>query len=161
MLCLKYTGFMIVQLQQFSQDVDVPKGICNECEEGIGAICFVPAVTELLHQFNLTRLQGNESDGLFQILQNILCAAFKSGSDSQGENSLKPFYMYSFLLLLHPSSPPPAKKKKRQTKETQQQIRDKPLKQKKPSPKPRSHHSTSSLTLVMWEGILKVVVSAN
>lgn len=49
------------------QNVDMPKGICNECEEVIGAFCFVLAVTELLHQFNLTRLQGNESDGLFQV----------------------------------------------------------------------------------------------
>lgn len=50
------------------QNVGVPKGICNECEEAIGAICFVLAVTELLHQFNLTRLEANESDGLFQVL---------------------------------------------------------------------------------------------
>lgn len=46
----------------------MPKGICNECEEVIGVIRFVLAVTELLHQFNVTRLQGNESDGLFQVL---------------------------------------------------------------------------------------------
>lgn len=50
------------------QNVDLPKGICDECEEVIGAFCFVLADTELLHQFNLTRLQGNESDFFFQVL---------------------------------------------------------------------------------------------
>lgn len=44
------------------------KGICNECEKLTGAICFVLALTELLHRFNLTGLQGDESDGLFQVL---------------------------------------------------------------------------------------------
>lgn len=138
------------------QNVDVPRGICNECEEEIGAIalcllllnCCTNLISKgyrLMNQMDFSRF-----------CRNILHTAFRSGSDQPRRNVIKvilhvffpPIAALSFL-------PTPCKKN---TEETRQK---KTLKQIKQKAKLGNHHSPRALAPMMWEGILKVLVSAN